>query len=180
MKKLLLLFLMISLMGCQNEEESFYNESNITKVKSPQHYNEENTTSNSYGFVRHQKKDSTNQNKTPNINREQIADVISSLSVQLPNVEDAATLVTDAKVLIVYEASEGDRFEVADQVRKTAMSVVPSYYEIFVSDDPSLMDDLQTYSNVTSDMNNTKGKLENLINKMLLSPQGKLANDEEM
>ncbi len=37
------------------------------------------------------------------MNREETAHIISSLTVQLPHIQDAATLVTDREALVVYK-----------------------------------------------------------------------------
>lgn len=70
-------------------------------------------------------------NKVPGIDHEQLANVISDLVIQLPGVEDAATLVTDEEVLIAYEAEKNrDRFETADMVKKQQY---PPYQGIIMS-----------------------------------------------
>lgn len=49
-----------------------------------------------FGYVRYQKEQfDGEQQKTPVMNREETAHMISSLTVQLPHIQDAATLVTD-------------------------------------------------------------------------------------
>ena len=58
------------------------------------------------------------------INREKVAEMITSMTVQLPDVTNAATLVTDDEVFVVYRANTTDQKLVADQVYKTALSIV--------------------------------------------------------
>lgn len=57
-----------------------------------------------FGYVRYQKEQfDGDQQKTPVMNREETAHMISSLTVQLPHIQDAATLVTDREALVVYK-----------------------------------------------------------------------------
>ncbi|MDG3045381.1 YhcN/YlaJ family sporulation lipoprotein [Bacillus sp. B6(2022)] len=71
------------------------------------------------GYVRYQRQQVTDQKeRTPALNREHLAHVITSLAIQLPNIKDAATLVTDEDALIVYRTGNKNRDESADQVKK--------------------------------------------------------------
>lgn len=61
------------------------------------------------------------------------------------------TLVTDEEVLVVYDTNAKDRTETADQVKRTAMSVVPRYYHVYVSDDyQTLAQDVENFATVKS------------------------------
>ena len=104
--------------------------------------------SHSYGYVRHQPdptRYNTNNHYTA-LNREQLANVISKLGTTIPNVNDVATLVTDQEVLISYRTNSKDRNTTADQVKRTAMSVVPRYYHVYVSDNKLLMKEVENLS----------------------------------
>jgi len=138
---------------------------------------------NHYGYVRHQKSpipgDENLSTRTPEINREQIADIISTLSVQLPNVNDVATLVTDDEVLVGYTTDSKNRFETADQVKKTAISVVPRYFHVYVTDNPSMMKQLESYSRMDANALRADRSLDTVIKEMLKSPQGRPLNSGE-
>ncbi len=69
------------------------------------------------------------------INREKVAEMITSMTVKLPDVTNAATLVTDDEVFVVYRANTTDPKLVADQVYRAALSIVPRYYKAYVSTD---------------------------------------------
>ncbi|MDI5788279.1 YhcN/YlaJ family sporulation lipoprotein [Bacillus licheniformis] len=45
--------------------------------------------------------------QAPQIDREEMAHIISSLTVQLPNIQDASALVTDEEALVVYKRTPG-------------------------------------------------------------------------
>src|SRR5574342_197411 len=131
-----------ALTGCTKDmgNRDVYEESgNTINVNNKRHdlYNEGasrgvRNVSDNYGFVRHQKSPIMNDNTANNgytaLNREQLANIISKYSVNVPNVNDVATLVTDQEVLIAYDTDTKDRNMTADQVKKTAFSVVPRYY----------------------------------------------------
>ncbi|MFB8735686.1 YhcN/YlaJ family sporulation lipoprotein [Bacillus sp. SL00103] len=74
--------------------------------------------------------------RTPALNREHLAHVITSLTVQLPNIKDANTLVTDEDALIVYRTGNKNRDESADQVKEKRRFRSPRYYHVYVSDNP--------------------------------------------
>ncbi|QPC47386.1 YhcN/YlaJ family sporulation lipoprotein [Mangrovibacillus cuniculi] len=133
-----------------------------------------------FGFVRHQKSpvpgDSQPYTPTYTINREEVADTISQMNVAMPDVEDCATLVTDHEVLIAYktgQTGEEERKKVADQVKKTAVSVIPGWYHVYVSDDPTLIRELESASNGDADTENIHEFIEYTAKLMMSrSPQG--------
>src|SRR5699024_2855879 len=110
------------------------------------------TTQGRFGFVRHQQNMTTNKEarkgEVTKPNLEQMADTISRLTVRLPKVYDASVLVTRQEVLIGYKTDTKKRNESADQVKKTAMSVVPRYYHIYVTDSPNIIPDIQRFQNL--------------------------------
>ncbi|MCA1031619.1 YhcN/YlaJ family sporulation lipoprotein [Bacillus timonensis] len=136
-----------------------------------------------FGYVRHQKSpipgDANIYASIPKLNREKVADVISKMATQLPNVEDVGTLVTDEEVLIVYSTDSKNRFETADQVKKTALSVVPRYYHVYVSDNPILMRDIERFGVLDADSRNVDQIITSTIQRMLDSPQGRKISDGE-
>jgi hypothetical protein len=143
--------------------------------------NNEHARGEQFGYVRHQKSPIEGRTiSTQNmytIDREKVADSISRMSVTIPRVEDASTLVTDEEVLVSYKTDAKDkdsRFEVADQVKKTALSIVPRWYHVYVTDDPNLMQNVENLASMDSDMNNVNTAIDDTINQMLqASPQGR-------
>ncbi|WP_223701442.1 YhcN/YlaJ family sporulation lipoprotein [Sutcliffiella deserti] len=113
-----------------------------------------------------------NNDNVTGINYEEVANIISTMVAQLPNIEDVATLVTDEEVLIAYRTSNDDRKESADQVSKSALSVVPRFYHVYVSDEPRMIKDIERFSNLTVSSPNVDKILETTIDDMLQSPQG--------
>ncbi|WP_243387745.1 YhcN/YlaJ family sporulation lipoprotein [Bacillus kexueae] len=181
------------LAGCQYtaQDDGLYkeNRNTINVTDRSELYNEDgiangmDNPNNHYGYVRHQKSpipgDENLSTRTPEINREQIADIISTLSVQLPNVNDVATLVTDDEVLVGYTTDSKNRFETADQVKKTAISVVPRYFHVYVTDNPSMMKQLESYSRMDANALRADRSLDTVIKEMLKSPQGRPLNSGE-
>ncbi|MTH53872.1 sporulation protein [Bacillus mangrovi] len=136
-----------------------------------------------YGFVRHSKKDlmkNGEQTEYYGIDRKELADTISGLTVQLPGISEAATLVTDEEVLVAYRRASGDRSQMADMVKRTAISVVPRYYHVYISDNPAYFDQLQSYSRMDSESRDADAIIGKLTNGMKKdSPQGKAVNKGE-
>lgn len=179
--------------GCQygTNNQGMYEENGntINVTDRSELYNEDgiengnDDMNNNFGYVRHQKSPviGTDRlaNQTPAINREQIADIISRLAVQLPNVYDAATLVTDDEVLVGYQTNTNNRFETADQVKKAAISVVPRYFHVYVTDNPNMINQIESYSRMDADALRTDRSLDAVITEMLKSPQGRKLNAGE-
>lgn len=172
--------------GCQKDmaNRDVYEESGDTinvNNKREELYNEgggrgARNMSTNYGFVRHQKSPVENdeggtEHYSP-IDREKLAHIISELSTDMPNVNDVATLVTDQEVLVSYTTDTKDRNLTADQVKRTAMSVVPRYYHVYVSDNKNLMRDVENLANLDANSRNARNSVNELIKRMKQSPQG--------
>ncbi|MBH0231032.1 YhcN/YlaJ family sporulation lipoprotein [Halobacillus yeomjeoni] len=130
------------------------------------------------GYVRF-KKDQLDQrvekNRVIKVNREQVADMISRMILRYEGFEDVATLVTDNEVLIAYQKPENhSREEAADMVQKTAYSMVPSFYHVYVSDDPASFGDIQSVSTSTVYDEEYKEVIDSIVQKLKKSPQGKV------
>ncbi|ACJ34781.1 Uncharacterized conserved protein [Anoxybacillus flavithermus WK1] len=181
------------LSGCaqMNESTSLYEKSGTTiNVRSRNDlYNEHGVKNGmdsrltNFGYVRHQKSpipgDTTQYATIPVLNRENVADLISKLCTQLPNVYDVGTLVTDDTVFVVYKTDSTNRFETADQVKKTAISVVPRYYHVYVSDNPRMFQDIERFGRLDANSRNIDQILQQTIKEMLKSPQGRKVSSGE-
>jgi hypothetical protein len=165
-------------------EAEVYEESGYTINRQDRNeiYNDDGILNNgdeqsNFGYVRHQKSpvagDSRINNNLPTLNREVVADLISKISTQLPNVNEAATLVTDEEVLVVYDTDSKNRFETADQVKKSALSAVPRWYHVYVSDNPVLIKDIERFGLLDTNARDVDQILESTISRMLKSPQGR-------
>ncbi|MGZ0086963.1 YhcN/YlaJ family sporulation lipoprotein [Caldibacillus thermoamylovorans] len=157
------------------DRNELYNENGVP--------NGDDTPMNNFGYVRHQKSpiagDANGYNDMPSFNREKAADLISKLCTQLPGVKDVATLVTDEEVLVVYDADTNNRQLTADQVKKTALSVVPRYYHVYIADNPQLMKDIERFGRLDSNTRNIDQILDATIQRMLKYPQGAKLSDGE-
>ncbi|NLP52314.1 YhcN/YlaJ family sporulation lipoprotein [Bacillus sp. RO1] len=109
----------------------------------------------------------------------EIANIINKMVVQLPAIEDSATLVTDEEVLIAYETNSDDRELTADQVSKTGLSIVPRYYHVYISDNPEMIHDIERFRSLGVTSPRVDEILESTIKEMLKSPQGKQLNTGE-
>jgi Sporulation lipoprotein YhcN/YlaJ (Spore_YhcN_YlaJ) len=158
------------------DRDELYNKEGITNV------NNEKGNSGSFGYVRHQKSgipQDVTFTRTPGLDREKAANTISSLIVQLPNIKDVATLVTDEEVLVAYETDSNNRKETADQVKKTALSAVPRYYHVYISDMDNMIDQIEAFSPLDSASRDIDQILNKTIKEMLKSPQGRALNKGE-
>ncbi|MEH7119782.1 YhcN/YlaJ family sporulation lipoprotein [Neobacillus vireti] len=157
-----------------NKRNELYNEGAGRKIRND---------STDYGFVRHQKSPLMNDNTANDhytaLDREQLANIISKYSANIHHVHDVATLVTDQEVLIAYKTDSKNRDLTADQVKKTAFSVVPRYYHVYVSDNATLMRDVENLASMDSTGRNSRQSVNSVITQMLKSPQGARLNASE-
>ncbi|RST77764.1 sporulation protein [Siminovitchia acidinfaciens] len=170
------------------ENDAVYKKSGNTINRDDRHdlYNPSNNDNN-FGFVREVKSpvpgETAKFNRNDAMDREKTASMISKMTVALPNVLDSSVVVTDAEVLIAYKLSETDkksRFDTADQVKKTAMSAVPRWYHVYVTDDPALR---QYVENIASMKPNSADKDQTVRSTVRMmkesSPQGRKMSDTE-
>lgn len=125
------------------------------------------------GYVRYSK-DEIIENENPPITmeRNQYADMITRIILDNEGFNEVATLVTDQEVLIAYDKSNDLSNEIAaDIAKRTADSIMPSFFNIYVSDNESLMYDIQSLHNSTTnrEYDNT---VNQIIKEMKKSPQG--------
>ncbi|UOQ94245.1 YhcN/YlaJ family sporulation lipoprotein [Halobacillus shinanisalinarum] len=129
------------------------------------------------GYVRYKQgqfDQNDEKNQTIKVNREKVADMITRMILKYDGFEDVATLVTDEEVLVAYQTPEGQERELsADMVQKTAYSLVPSFYHVYVSDNPSAFGDIQSLSTTTVYDDQYEEVVDDIINKMKEAPQGK-------
>ncbi|MEW9109367.1 YhcN/YlaJ family sporulation lipoprotein [Cytobacillus gottheilii] len=175
-----------ALTGCQNDsaQNDLYQESGNTINVNDQRaelYHQGNDgdrddVSEDFGYVRHQRSpvlgESVANEHYAAIDREQLADIISKYSTEVPNVDDVSTLVTDEEVIIIYDADTEDRNYTADQVKRMALSVVPSWYHIYVSDNTNLRKTVESYATMDSNSENADYGISQLIKELQKSPQG--------
>jgi Sporulation lipoprotein YhcN/YlaJ (Spore_YhcN_YlaJ) len=178
----------IALTGCSTANQESTSLTEPSNVHAPAKYNDVelqslNNNPQNFGFMQLNSNVTNNTNISekmdPAIDREQHANTISQLVVQLPDVLDVTTLVTDKEVLIVYETDSKDRYETAEQVKQTALSVMPRYYHAYVSDNVNLTQNIKNFADLRTDSRNINYMIEKTVQQMLKSPQGKNTNDSE-
>ncbi len=141
-----------------------------------QQHNSDHVQNGAFGYVHYTRKKGTNNaltgNHIPKIDYKALADIVTRLTLSLPTVYDAGTLVTDQYVLIGYQSDNPDREEAAQQVKAAALSVVPNYYKIYVSDAHNATADLARYKAYSSSSSAVHRWLPAMIEQMKQSPQG--------
>ncbi|MGC4378738.1 YhcN/YlaJ family sporulation lipoprotein [Fictibacillus sp. Mic-4] len=138
--------------------------------------NQRNRNYADFGFERHERKGeharALKQHEIPYIDRQKLAHTVTDLAIRMPQIKDAATLVTDKEVLIAYVTTNKDRMAAADMVKDTAMSIVPRYYHVYVSDEKGMIPKLQQYQSFNTHTANRRVVINHLIKEMKRSPQG--------
>ncbi|MDA7027543.1 YhcN/YlaJ family sporulation lipoprotein [Bacillus sp. CLL-7-23] len=184
---ILLVLVLIPLTGCQtalDDSEQNMNEENGNTIHVADRNRQYHQTFRNderkgrFGYARHQASPVENKNeiRSPQINRDEIANIISSLTVQLPHIQDASALVTDEEALIVYKTNSKQREKTADQVKKTASSVIPRFYDVYISDNENLIQSIANFSQLGSNSRNVDQLMADTIKDMQKSPQGNLGD----
>lgn len=130
---------------------------------------ERNDLDRQLGFVRYTKDDFNAQAEQEDyvLNREKMADTITRSMMQNEGFEEVATLVTGEEVLIAYQKNDSIDKERADEIaRKSAMSITPRYFKIYVSDQASLMQDIQSLHKSRTTNHNYQNTIDNIIKEM--------------
>ena len=170
-------------LNVNTQRPELYNQNNNGNNANGRNLRNTNGTENNFGYVRHQKSpiagDRVSNVNYGTINREQLADMISGYCTDIPNVDDISTLVTDEEVLIIYHTDSDNRNMIADQVKKTAMSVVPRYYHVYVSDNTALRPYVENFATNSPNTKSVNTGLNKVIKEMLKSPQGKKMGNGE-
>lgn len=187
MKNILLIlcfFIITSLTACQKDmarEDIFPENGNTISVNYrqsslyPDNLQQENTNE-EFGYKRSQNNAVIGNNMStdlfPSNERQQLANIISQNSAELQDVEDVSTLVTDEEVLVIYKTTAKDRNKTASQVKKIAMSIVPRWFHVYVSDNTSLRKELEFYSDQSVNSQDVQSNINKLVKQILNSPQG--------
>lgn len=131
-------------------------------------------------YTRDQVENEEELNRELNMDREQMADHITRTILRNDAFEEVATLVTDEEVLIVYTYHDDviTHNEAVDIAQKTAASMMPSFYEIYVSDNEALFHDIRSLHNSTTN-NNNDPIIEQIIQEMEKSGEEKKDTQEE-
>lgn len=112
-------------------------------------------------------------NHSVKLDHNHMADMISRMIMRSDGFKEVATLVTDQHVLISYNKKDEIDDDTATEIaNNTARSVTPTFYDIYVSDNPALIQDIQHLHNTGSKSNNYENKLNRIISEMKRSPQG--------
>ncbi|WP_407272549.1 YhcN/YlaJ family sporulation lipoprotein [Radiobacillus sp. PE A8.2] len=133
------------------------------------------------GYVNYNKDElemTDDQPQVVTVNRQKMADTISRMILTYEGFEQVATLVTDDEVLIAYQKPDDlDRNKAASIVKKTGLSILPRFYDIYVSDQAVSFRDIQSLQNSTTLNDNYEQTLENIINDMKKHPQGEYVSE---
>ncbi|WP_100373937.1 YhcN/YlaJ family sporulation lipoprotein [Bacillus sp. FJAT-45037] len=184
---------MMLMTGCQTYDagqQSNMRTSNSTNGPMQQNYGyypmgtgtSDDSSYNNYGYTRYQQEQvesNGRQQIAPMYDRNELADTVSRMVLSNETVSEAATLVTDKYVLVAYDSKTDDRDYVADQVKRSALSVVPRYYEVYITDDHDHFEEIERFQNGSTTAGNNEGTLKATIQEMRQTPQGSYDEDED-
>lgn len=162
-----------------NEKDKIVNQLDPTREQAPgnQELNDK------LGYVRYTKDQLNNeqeQNHIVTIDRIKMADMITRVILRNEVFEEVATLVTDQEVLIAYRVSKDEnQNNTANIARETAKSVMPRYFDIYVSDNEVLINDLHSLHNSSTQNKNYQNTIDQIIKEMKKPSQELEKNTEK-
>ena len=122
-----------------------------------------------YGYERKQRSAyyANRQDKpVPAVERDGLATIVTTLCVQIPGVRDASTLVTDEEILLAYHP-EGSRPDlIRRNIRENISHIAPDYYQIYITDDPSFINVLESMSSYSSTNGTDGAEKDKIIQQM--------------
>ncbi|WP_164668227.1 YhcN/YlaJ family sporulation lipoprotein [Virgibacillus doumboii] len=165
----------IALVGCGTNNATDKRE-NIAEELDPGNRNQNPDQNNKLGYVRYTKDqiqtDAENKNSVT-IDRTKLANMITRIILQNDEIIEVATLVTDEEVLIAFSKNADiDSNTAADIAKKSAVSVMPERFEVYVSENETLMQDIQRLHNSSIQGKNYDNTINRIKNEMKKSPQG--------
>lgn len=155
--------------GCQLAQTS-ENDVEETNILNPD--KQPNTTDpelqKKIGYV-HYTADDINQDNENNheiqVDREQMADVITRTILRSGHFLEVASLVTDKEIVIAYQPGSEIDGKVADDIAsKTATSIIPKFYQIYTTDNPEHLDSIRQFQLSPTRDTNYAEDIENIIN----------------
>ncbi|MFS0674362.1 YhcN/YlaJ family sporulation lipoprotein [Ornithinibacillus sp. 179-J 7C1 HS] len=186
MRILTILALGIVLTACAHTDNSSGERDQMLDELDPNRENKTENTSNvddKLGYVNYTKDQLDMDTETDHmgaINRTQMADMIARIILRNEGFNRVAALVTDEEVLIAYERdAEMDQVIASDIASKSAKSIMPGFYHVYVSDNPSLIQDIQSLHNSSSQNQDYHNTIDQIITEMKKSPQGNPNNEED-
>ncbi|MFZ4450833.1 YhcN/YlaJ family sporulation lipoprotein [Salibacterium aidingense] len=100
------------------------------------------------------------------IDRQRIAEGLSNLLVQTPEVEKAGVLITNEYALAAFQTEEEDTGRAAKHVKMMVEAAVPYFFITVVTDNPSMIEDLEAYKGMTARSKDGHAALRNTIDTM--------------
>lgn len=168
--------------GVNNNSQSEQEQMSDSLTPDRQHTPTDEERDNKLGYVRYNKNQLNNDHEnlhSVQIDRDKMADMITRMILRNNGFNEAATLVTDQEVLIAYQLNDDmDPATAADIASKTAKSTMPGFFNIYVSDNQTLMNDIQSLHNSSIRNKNYDNTIDNIIHEMKKSPQGRENNME--
>lgn len=171
-------FILLTVAGCnldqtQNEQDKIAEELDPARNGQPPRDPE---WDNRLGYVNYTKDqfEQDPEQSHMDLDRNQMADSIARIILQHEAFDEIATLVTDREVLIAYEKNDTlTEDEAADFAKKSASSITPRFFDIYVSDNPVLIPQIHSLHNSTTKESDYDNTLEQIISEMKQSSQGK-------
>lgn len=188
MKHVITVFIaLIILSGCnQQSNDGIYQTNEARQTPRGTEY-DSNEMARDYGYSRHTYEEMKQNNDHAGalvVNRDMLAEGISRMLVDNRSINEAAVLITDKYALAVYEQEDDGQPEnlVADQVKRSVLSAIPSFYDVYVSNDPSHIKQIARYENLTAGNSDYVWMIEETIEEMKKRPQGDvdIGMDENM
>ncbi|SDH69579.1 YhcN/YlaJ family sporulation lipoprotein [Alteribacillus bidgolensis] len=128
-----------------------------------------NTKGNNFGYSRNQANEPNLDDKMTMhdvIDRQRIANGISNLLVQSPEVAEAGVLITNEYALVAFRPNNEEDEDAVKHVKMMTESMVPYYYITVVTDNPNMIEDIEAFKGMDARSGDGHTALEKTVEDM--------------
>ncbi|MFD2705435.1 YhcN/YlaJ family sporulation lipoprotein [Salibacterium lacus] len=101
------------------------------------------------------------------LDRQRIAEGLSNILVQSPDVKKAGVLITNEYALAAFEADTKDTREAAKRVKMMVEAAVPYFFVTVVTDNPAMIQDLEAFKGMDARSSEGHQALRHTMDTML-------------
>ncbi|WP_240374492.1 YhcN/YlaJ family sporulation lipoprotein [Bacillus piscicola] len=113
------------------------------------------------------------------IDHQKTAAGIGTLLVQAPEVDEASVLITNEYALVAFKPNKEHKKNAVKQVKMMTETAVPYYYETVVTDNPRMMEDIESFKSMDDQAKGGRSALRQTVKDMKnMTKQPKTKKDE--
>jgi hypothetical protein len=101
------------------------------------------------------------------VDRNALAKAVADVTNSVPGVHNSTVLVSDEEIFVGCTTDHKNAHDVKNKARMNALSIAPRYYKVYLTDDPSMINELTRVASTTTHANATLPHNESQINTLI-------------